>query len=135
MASVFTLIINGELPGRFVWEDEHCVAFLTINPLTPGHTLVVPRAEIDEWTDVDADLWAHLSAVAHKVGQAVKEAFGNTRVGLVVAGYEVAHCHLHVFGADSMDQFDFAKVDPDPDPAELDDAAVRIRAALGTDDT
>ena len=130
MASVFTLIINGDLPGRFVWKDEHCVALLTINPLTPGHTLVVPRSEVDEWTDMEPELWVHLSAVAHKVGQAIKEAFGNSRVGVVVAGYEVPHCHVHVFGADRMDQFDFGQIDLDPDPADLDDAADRIRAAL-----
>lgn len=130
MSSVFTLIINGDLPGRFVWKDDHCVAFLTINPLTPGHTLVVPRSEIDEWTDVDPELWAHLSSVAHKVGQAIKNSFGNSRVGVVVAGYEVAHCHVHVFGADRMDQFDFGQIDLSPDPADLDDAANKIRAAL-----
>lgn len=138
MPSVFTLIINGELPGRFVWKDEHCVAFLTINPLTPGHTLVVPRKEVDQWTDVEPDLWAHLSGVAHTIGQAIKSSFGNSRVGLVVAGYEVPHTHVHVFGADTMAQFDFAQADPSPDPAELDSAAAAIRsslAAMGHADT
>lgn len=130
MSSVFTLIINGEIPGRFVWKDDRCAAFLTVNPLTPGHTLIVPRAEVDEWTQVDADLWAHLSGVAQTVGQAIQEAFGTARVGMVIAGYEVPHCHLHVFGADRMDQFDFANVEVDPDPAALDDAAMRIRRAL-----
>lgn len=130
MPSVFTLIINGELPGRFVWKDERCVAFLTINPLTPGHTLVVPRDEVDQWTDTDPALWSHLSGVAHTIGRAIKEAFGNSRVGVVVAGYEVPHTHVHVFGADTMGQFDFAAADPSPDPSELDDAAANIRAAL-----
>lgn len=124
------MIINGELPGRFVWKDESCVAFLTLNPLTPGHTLVVPRDEIDQWTDVDPVLWAHLSGVAHTVGNAIKDAFGNSRVGVVVAGYEVPHTHVHVFGADTMAQFDFAAADPTPDPADLDAAAADIRAAL-----
>lgn len=130
MASVFTLIINGELPGRFVWKDDRCVAFLTINPLTPGHTLVVPRVEIDQWTDLDTDLWTHLSGVAHTIGGAVKQAFGNSRVGVVVAGFEVAHTHIHVFGADGMRDFDFANADPSPDDTALDDAAERIRLAL-----
>lgn len=130
MSTVFTMIIDGELPGRFVWKDDHCVAFLTINPLSPGHTLVVPRQEIDEWTDTDPALWSHLSGVAHTLGQAIKTAFGNVRVGIVVAGYEVPHTHIHVFGADTMAQFDFAAADQDPDPAELDAAAADIRAAL-----
>ena len=130
MASVFTLIIDGELPGRFVWKDERCVAFLTINPLTPGHTLVVPRDEVDQWTETDPELWAHLASVAHTIGRAIKEAFGNSRVGVVVAGYEVPHTHIHVFGADTMAQFDFAAADPSPDPSELDGAAANIRAAL-----
>lgn len=126
------MIINGDLPGRFVWEDKDCVGFLTINPLTPGHTLVVPRAEIDEWTDLDPELWSHLSGVAHTIGEAIKEAFDYARVGVVIAGFEVAHAHIHVFGADTMSQFDFSRADPDPDPADLDAAAARIKAALPT---
>jgi diadenosine tetraphosphate (Ap4A) HIT family hydrolase len=130
MASVFTMIINGELPGRFVWDDDQCVAFLTINPLTPGHTLVVPRAETDEWTDLGPDLWSHLSGVSHTIGRAIKEAFDYTRVGVVIAGFEVRHAHIHVFGADTMAQFDFARVDPNPNPDALDAAAAKIAAAL-----
>ena len=124
------MIIDGELPGRFVWRDERCVALLTINPLSPGHTLVVPRDEIDEWTSLDPDLWSHLSGVAHTIGRAIKQAFDYSRVGVVIAGFEVAHAHVHVFGADTMAQFDFGLVDPDPDPDALDAAAATITAAL-----
>ncbi len=124
------MIINGDLPGRFVWKDDHCVAFLTINPLTPGHTLVVPRAEVDEWTDLAPELWGHLVNVAHIIGRAIKEGFDYSRVGVVIAGFEVPHAHVHVFGADTMAQFDFGRADPNPDPAELDGAATTIRAAL-----
>lgn len=124
------MIINGELPGRFVWEDEQCVAFLTINPLTSGHTLVVPRDEVDEWTALEPELWSHLSGVAHTIGQAIRRAFDYSRVGVVIAGFEVPHAHVHVFGADTMAQFDFGRVDMDPDPADLDAAAARIVAAL-----
>lgn len=130
MSSVFTMIMNGDLPGRFVWQDDRCTAFLTINPLTPGHTLVVPRDEIDQWTDVDPALWAHVAGVAHTLGNAIKAAFGNSRAGVVIAGYEVPHAHVHVFGADNMAQFDFAAADPSPDPAALDAAAANIRAEL-----
>ena len=89
--TLFSRIIEGEIPGRFVWRDERCVAFLTIAPLRPGHTLVVPRAEVDEWTDADDDLMAHLMVVARRIGAAQKTGFDAPRAGLVVAGFEVAH--------------------------------------------
>lgn len=130
MPSVFSAIIAGDLPGRFVWEDETAVAFLTIGPLTPGHSLVVPRAEIDNWQDVDPAVFAHLNDVAQSVGQAIVAAYGYPRVGLSIAGFEVPHLHLHVFGASDLSDFDFSKVDTSPSPESLDDARDRIRAAL-----
>lgn len=128
--SVFTLIINGDLPGRFVWRDDRVVAFLTIAPLRPGHTLVVPIEQIDQWTDVDPDLWQHISAVQHTVGKAIMAAFSPKRVGSIIAGLEVPHCHVHLVPIDSESQLSFANVDHSPDPADLDDAAERIRVAL-----
>ncbi|HKE98642.1 MAG TPA: HIT family protein [Actinomycetes bacterium] len=130
MASVFSRIIAGELPGRFVHQDDRCVAFLTINPLRPGHTLVVPREEIDHWQDLPPDLAAHVFQVAQRVGRALRRSFGSARVGLVVAGLEVPHAHLHVVPIDQLGDLDFARADRDPDPAELDAAAERIRAAM-----
>jgi diadenosine tetraphosphate (Ap4A) HIT family hydrolase len=130
MASVFTMIINGELPGRFVWRDGQAVAFLTINPVTPGHVLVVPRKEVDHWEQMDTASYTHLTDVSQKVGRAVKEAFGASRVGTMIAGLEVPHVHIHVFPLESMDAFDLGNAQKDPDPAELDDAAAKIRAAL-----
>lgn len=130
MATVFTRIINGELPGRFVWRDERCVAFLTINPLKPGHTLVVPVAEVDHWLDLNPDLAAHLMRVAQAVGKAIQRGFTAPRVGLLIAGLEVPHAHLHVVPFARMADLDFANADPNPDPAELDRAADTIRAAL-----
>jgi diadenosine tetraphosphate (Ap4A) HIT family hydrolase len=130
MTTLFTRIINGELPGRFVWRDERCVAFLSINPLQPGHTLVVPIAEVDQWTDLPVELAEHLMRVAHAIGQAQVQVFSPVRVGLVVAGFEVPHCHVHVVPTRSMADFDFANAATDPAPAALDDAADRLRAAL-----
>ncbi len=130
MPTIFSRIISGELPGRFVWRDEHAVAFLTINPIKPGHTLVVPRAEIDRWTELDPALAAHLMTVAQAVGAAVQVAFSPARIGLVIAGFEVPHTHLHVLPVDSMADFDFAAAEGAPDPAALDRAAEAIRAAL-----
>ena len=130
MPTIFTRIINGELPGRFVWRDPECVAFLSINPLRPGHTLVVPRAEVDHWIDLPAELAAHLMKVARAVGCAQQEVFRPSKVGLMIAGLEVPHVHLHVVPIDGVHDLDFANQDRNPQPADLDRAAATLRAAL-----
>jgi histidine triad (HIT) family protein len=130
MPSVFTLIIAGELPGRFVWKDEHCVAFLSINPIRPGHVLVVPRDEIDHWIDLPEELAAHLMQVSRKIGQALQQAFSPEKVGVMIAGLEVAHVHLHLIPIEGLGDLNFANADPDPDPGALDAAAGAVRAAL-----
>lgn len=131
MASIFTRIINGEIPSRMVWEDDICVAFLDVRPLAPGHCLVVPRAEVDQWTDLDAGVAAHLTEVAHTIGNAQKTVFQPARIGLMIAGFEVPHTHVHVIPITSMAQLDFANADTDPDQAELDDQQAALRAAIG----
>ncbi len=130
MTTLFTKIIDGDIPGRFVWRDTNVVAFLTINPITPGHTLVVPRAEVDHWLDLDVALAERCVAVAQVIGQAQMAAFSPARIGLVIAGLEVPHTHLHLIPIDTEADLSFAQADPSPDPAALDDAAERIRAAL-----
>ncbi|NNG97654.1 HIT family protein [Gordonia araii] len=130
MPSVFSMIINGDLPGRFVWRDERAVVFLTINPVTTGHVLVVPVDEVDHWESVEAGLFDHLTDVARTLGQAVKQGFDAPRAGLIIAGMEVPHLHLHVFPAWKLEDFSFAAADPDPDPADLDRAAETIRQTL-----
>ena len=130
MASVFTKIINREIPGRFVYEDDDVVAFLTIEPMTQGHTLVVPRAEIDNWQDVDAGVFANVMAVAQRIGKAQSKAFDVERTGLIIAGLEVPHLHVHVFPARELSDFGFAGVDRNPSPESLDEAQAKIVAAL-----
>jgi len=130
MASVFSAIIAGLLPGRFVWEDDEFVAFLTIAPVTQGHTLVVPRAEIDQWQDVDPAVFARLTGVAQTIGQAVRKAFDAPRAGLLIAGLEVPHLHLHVFPAFEMGNFDISGADSSPSPESLDEAQAKIKQAL-----
>lgn len=130
MSTVFTRIVAGELPARFVWSDPRAVAFLSANPLGPGHTLVVPREEIDEWVDAPPDLLGHLTAVAHAVGAAVRAVWAPRRVGLLVAGFEVPHLHLHVFPAADMAAFDFANAAAVVDADEQDRHAAALRAAL-----
>ncbi len=128
--TLFTKIIDGELPGRFVWEDDVCVAFLTINPLTPGHTLVVPREPVDHWIDASAELRSHLFDVAHTISRAIDAAFDHERVGLAIAGLEVPHLHSHVAGIDSIEDLNFANADPDPGDESLAAAATALRNAL-----
>ena len=106
MSSIFSKIIAGEIPGRFVWKDEKCVAFMDIMPASHGHLLVVPREEIDRWPDLPPELAAHLFAVAHKISQALDQAFDKDRVALMIAGFDVPHTHIHLFPADSMAEYD-----------------------------
>jgi histidine triad (HIT) family protein len=130
MSTLFTRIIDGELPGRFVWSDDLAVGFLSINPLGPGHTLVVPRAEVDHWVDAEPDLLAHLTSVSHSVGAAVREVWQPPRVGLIVAGFEVPHLHIHVFPAWDMAAFDFANAAPSVEAQEQEAQAEKLRSAL-----
>ena len=133
MPSIFTRIINGEIPGRIVWRDETCVAMVDIRPLNRGHVLVIPIAEVDRWTDLDAGTVAHCISVAHAIGQAQMAAFSPTRIGLMVAGFEVPHTHLHVVPIDHMGHLDFDNADVDADPVDLDAVADALRAALSAD--
>ena len=130
MATLFTRIIEGELPARFVWKDESCVVFLSIRPLRPGHALVVPRKEMDHWIDLDAGLLAHLFETARAIGRAQMAGFKPARIGVMVAGLEVPHCHIHVVPIRGVRDLDFGNQDPDPDPEMMDDAAETIRREL-----
>lgn len=130
MASVFTKIIHGELPGRFVWKDERAVAFLSIAPLKPGHTLVVPREEIDHWLDLDPALMQHLTQVSQCVGKAIASGFEPVRVGTMILGLEVPHVHIHVVPIWGVHDLDFANADPNAKPEDLDAAAETLRREL-----
>ena len=130
MPTVFTRIINGEIPGTFVHRDDHCVAFMSINPLARGHVLVVPIVEIDHWIDASPELSAHLFAVAHRIGQAQQDAFGCERVGLIIAGYEVPHAHLHLVPTSHMGELSFANAAASVDRDDLEAAAAAIRSHL-----
>ncbi len=130
MSTVFTRIIRGEFPGTFVWRDDHCVAFLSINPLAPGHVLVVPIEEIDHWVDASPTLATHLFAVAHTIGRAQQQVFECERVGVIVAGYEVPHTHIHVIPTSSMAQLSFANAAASVDRDELESWAESIRSSL-----
>lgn len=130
MPTIFTRIIAGEIPGTFVWQDDLCVAFMSINPLRTGHTLVVPRQEIDHWIDCPDELRDHLFAVAQRIARAQQDAFRPERVGLMIAGLEVPHLHLHVVPMDGVHDLDFANAAASVDREELETAAEAIRSRL-----
>jgi histidine triad (HIT) family protein len=130
MPTLFTRIIEGEIPGRFVWKDERCVAFLTIEPMRPGHTLVVPRDEIAHWIHLDSDLCAHVFEVSRLIGQAQSAAFTPRRIGVMIVGEEVPHAHVHVVPIDDVSDLSFAAIDHNPSSDALDAAADAIRDQL-----
>lgn len=133
MSTVFTKIINGEIPGRFVYKDEDVAAFLTIEPIAYGHTLVVPVKEVDKWTDLEPELWAKMNAVAQRIGSAIVSEFDCERAGYLIAGFEVPHAHIHVFPANDMSGYNLASVmrADETDPAKMDAAAETLRNAIG----
>ena len=130
MPSLFTRIILGEIPGHFVYRDEVCVAFLTINPIATGHTLVVPIEETDEWTNLSDATSSHLMVIAKKIGLAQKDLYKCNRVGLIIAGFEIPHCHLHVIPANTMADLSFEHAAPHVEPAQLKEQAEKLTAAL-----
>ena len=132
MASLFTRIIRGEIPGHFVYKDEICVAFLTINPIATGHTLVVPIEEIDEWVDLPTATSSHLMLVARRIGLAQKQLYSCNRVGMIIAGFEIPHCHLHVIPANTMTDLSFEHAAAHVDPERLSEQAEHLAAVLKT---
>jgi len=109
MASIFTRIVNGEIPSFKVAEDADCYAFLDINPLAEGHTLVIPKKEVDYVFDLDSETYAKLFAFANKVAKAQKAAIPCKRIGVAVLGLEVPHAHIHLVPLQSEADLDFKK--------------------------
>lgn len=109
MASIFTKIINGELPSYKIAEDDKCYAFLDISPLAEGHTLVVPKQEVDYIFDIDDELYTHLNLFAKKVAKAIKQAVPCEKVGMAVIGLDVRHAHIHLVPLKAVGDLNFAK--------------------------
>jgi diadenosine tetraphosphate (Ap4A) HIT family hydrolase len=129
MASVFSKIMAGELPGHFVWQDEQAVGLMTIAPIRPGHVLVIPRQEIDHFDDLPPELAGHLMQVSQRIAKAQKAAYPCLRVGMMIAGVEVPHTHLHLLPIDRVGDLDFSHAAP-AEAATLAAEAERIRSAL-----
>ncbi len=130
MTTLFTKIINGELPGTFVWRDSECVAFLSINPAQLGHTLVVPVTEVDHWIDLEPDLLNHLTGVAQIIARAQHAVYSPAKVGLLIAGLEVPHTHLHVIPIVNGEADLHLDRPSSPTPEELETEAQKIRDCL-----
>lgn len=129
MASVFTKVISGEFPGHFVWKDDKAVVFMTIQPIREGHVLVVPREEVDHWDDLSPELLSHLIQVSRKVTKGLKEAYPAKRVGMMIAGLEVPHTHIHLVPLDSMGDLSFDHASS-AEADELAKAAAKLRKVL-----
>lgn len=129
MPTLFTRIIDGDLPGTFVWKDDRCVAFLTIEPINEGHALVVPRAEIDHWLDCPDDLRSHLFDIAARIGRAQQAVWNPVKVAQMTVGLEVPHLHVHVLPIWEIGDVDFRKASPTT-PEQMAATADRILSAL-----
>lgn len=130
MPTIFTKIIEGEIPGTFVWRDAQSVAFMSINPLKPGHVLVVSREEIDHWLDCPSDLRDHLMYVAQAIGRAIHKVHTPAKVGFMIAGLEVPHLHIHLVPIDGVGDLDFANAAASVEREELEEEAASIRYVL-----
>ncbi len=131
MPSIFTKIINREIPGHIIAEDGQFIAFLDIVPLVMGHTLVVPKKEVDYIFDLDDDILAAISVFAKKVARAVKKAVPCKRIGVAVIGLEVPHAHIHLVPMNSMGDINFANPKLKPSPEDLAAVAEKIRRVIG----
>lgn len=130
MASIFTKIINREIPGHIVAENDDFIAFLDINPLVMGHTLVVPKQEIDYIFDLDDKTFSGLNLFCKKVGLAIERVVPCERIGIAVIGLEVPHTHVHLIPLNSMDDINFSRPKLNPGEVELADVAARIKSSV-----
>lgn len=131
MASIFTRIIQGEIPCHKIAEDDRFFAFLDIMPLAPGHTLVVPKQETDYLFNLDAETYQGLWSFAKKISTAVEAAVPCKRIGVAVIGLEVPHAHIHLVPLNKMDDINFTRPKMNPSQEELRAIADNIRANLG----
>lgn len=130
MSSVFSLILQRKIPGHFVFEDENVFAIMTINPIAKGHVLVIPTQEVDEWTNVNESTRQKLFTSAHRIAEAQKQIFPCERVALIIAGFEVPHCHLHLIPATTMQDVSFSNAAASVDHDELAKFAEQISQKL-----
>lgn len=131
VSDVFSRILAGELPARFVWSDEVCGGFLSINPVRPGHVLLVPRVAVDHWIDLEPPIVAHLGRIAQMVGQSLREIFQTSDVVLLIAGLEISHAHIHLVPADDGTEVRLSDGERSPSEDALDEVQRLILDDLG----
>jgi len=130
MASIFTKIISGEIPSYKIAEDENYFAFLDINPVAPGHTLVVPKKEVDYLFNLDDELYSGLMLFSKKIAAAVEKAIPCKRIGVTVIGLEVPHAHVHLIPLNSMRDINFSLPKMNPSSEELKEVQSKILAFI-----
>ncbi|MEM9389262.1 MAG: HIT family protein [Bacteroidota bacterium] len=130
MPSIFTRIINREIPGHILAEDDWHIAFLDINPLVVGHSLIVPKREVDYIFDLENNELANLNVFAKKIAKAIERAVPCLRIGVAIIGLEVPHTHIHLVPLNNMDDINFARPKLNPSEDELSAVAQKIRKAL-----
>jgi diadenosine tetraphosphate (Ap4A) HIT family hydrolase len=130
MTTIFTRIIEGQIPGTFVYRDSLCAAFLSINPLAEGHVLIVPIEEVDHWIDMSPELSAHIFSVSHRISLVISRAFPCTRVGMIIAGYEINHCHIHLIPTNTMSELNFANAAANVERSVLEAQAEKLMNEL-----
>jgi histidine triad (HIT) family protein len=130
MASIFTRIIQGEIPCYKIAESEEYFAFLDINPLARGHTLVIPRQETDYYFDLEDELLAGMQVFSKKIARAIDKVMDCKRVGVVVLGLEVPHAHIHLIPINSLHDTEFSRPKLKLSPEEFEEIASKIRSAL-----
>lgn len=130
MASIFTRIINREIPGYIVAENEHALAFLDINPLNEGHTLVVPKQEVDKLFDLDEDAYLNLQAFTRKVAKAIEKAIPCLRVGVAVIGLEVPHAHIHLIPLYGIHDINFGRPKLNLSQEQFGEISEKIKAEI-----
>jgi len=130
VASIFTRIVNGEIPCYKIAENDEFLAFLDINPLQEGHTLVIPKQEVDYILNIQDDLHGRLWNYAKKVGKAIEKVVECRRIGITVIGLEVPHAHIHLIPLRSLYDMDFSKPKLTFTPEEFNTLAAKIAAAM-----
>ncbi len=130
MSSIFSKIVAGEIPAYSVAEDDRYLAFLDIRPLMRGHTLAIPKQEVDYIFDLDDDLLGGLMAFSKRVGKAIEQVVDCSRIGIAVVGLEVPHAHVHLMPINSVKDMSFSRKPIEMTPGEMEDLAARIRDHL-----
>lgn len=130
MATIFSRIVKGEIPSYKIAEDDDYYAFLDINPLAKGHTLVIPKKEIDYIFDIDDDLLAGMQVFAKRIAKAIERVIPCKRIGIAVLGLEVPHAHIHLIPINNIEDINFGRPKLQLTPGELEEIAIKIRQEL-----